>query len=107
MFEVHNQLGPGFTEDIYERAVVYELKCRGIPFAEQRPILVTYKDQPLGNYRLDLVIDEKIILELKAVSSRNDQFKQQLLSYLKATGLRLGLLINFGSIRVEHVRIVN
>jgi GxxExxY protein len=107
MFEVHNQLGPGFTEEIYEKAVVYELRCRGIAYEEQKPILVTYKGQPMGNYRLDLVIDENIILELKAVSSLNDQFKQQLLSYLKATDLRLGLLINFGSVRVEHLRIVN
>jgi GxxExxY protein len=107
MFEVHNQLGPGYTEDIYEKAVVYELKCRGIAYEEQKPILVTYKGQPMGYYRLDLVIDEKIILELKAVSSLNDLFKQQLLSYLKATDLRLGLLINFGSMRVEYLRIVN
>ena len=61
----------------------------------------------MGCYRLDLVVDNKIILELKAVSALQDLFKQQLLSYLKATGLRLGILINFGSNRVESVRMVN
>ena len=61
----------------------------------------------MGCYRLDLVVDNKIILELKAVSALQDLFKQQLLSYLKATGLRLGILINFGSNRVESIRIVN
>jgi len=107
MFEVHNQLGPGFSEEIYERAVVVELKKRNIPFEQQKTISVFYKGEPLGTYRLDLVIDGKIILELKAISSLNDLFKQQLLSYLKATGLRLGILVNFGSQRVEHVRIAN
>lgn len=59
---------------------------------------VTYKGQAVGTYRLDLLVDRKIILELKAVSALNDVFKQQLLSYLKATGLRLGILVNFGTI---------
>lgn len=107
VFEVHNRLGPGFAEDIYEEATVFELETRPIPFERQKTILVVYKGRVVGKHRLDLVIDNKIILELKAVSALNDVFKQQLLSYLKATGLRLGILINFGSKRVEAVRIVN
>ncbi len=106
-FEVHKQLGPGFTEDLYERAFTYELVERGIPFEEQKVIEVPYKGKPLGIYRLDLVVDGAIILELKAVSQLNDLYKQQLLSYLRATGLELGYLINFGNRSVEHVRIIN
>jgi GxxExxY protein len=107
MFEVHNQLGPGFSEDIYEKAVILELKTRKIPFEEQKVIQVCYKGQPLGVYRLDLVIDNKIIVELKAVAEYNEIFKQQLLSYLKATHLKLGLLINFGKKKVESIRVLN
>ena len=106
-FEVHNQLGPGFTEDIYEKAFTVELAAHQIPFEEQKAISIAYKGQFVGNYRLDLVVDNCIILELKAVSELNDLFKHQLLSYLRATGLRLGILINFGSNRIESVRVVN
>jgi GxxExxY protein len=107
VFEIHNQLGPGFTEEIYERALTTELEARGIPFETQKSITITYKGKTLGTYRLDLLVDGKIIIELKAVSSLNDLFKQQLVSYLKATNLRLGILINFGTQRVEYVRIAN
>ncbi len=106
-FEVHNQLGPGFSEEIYEKAMICEFRRNNIPFEQQRPIEVCYKGELLGIYRLDLVVDDKVILELKAVSAINDIHKQQLLSYLKATHLRLGLLINFGSKRVEHQRVIN
>jgi GxxExxY protein len=107
VFEVHNQLGPGFGEEIYQNALVVELAMRKIPFETQKNVNVLYKGKPMGNYRLDLVIENKIILELKAATELNDLFKQQLTSYLKATGMRLGILINFGSRRVEYVRIVN
>lgn len=106
-FEVHNTLGPGFTEEIYEEAMAYEFELRGIPFERQKTIDVFYKGKNLGKYRLDLLVDGKIILELKAVSDMNDLFKQKTLSYLKSTNLRLGILINFGSKRVESQRIVN
>jgi len=106
-FEVHNRLGPGFTEEIYQRALITELDMRKISFETQKYIVVSYREQPIGTYRLDLVIDGKIIIGLKAVANLNDLFKQQLLSYLKATGLRLGILINFGTRRVEYVRIAN
>ena len=107
VFEVHNQLGPGFTEDKYARALMLEFEARKIPFEKQKPIQVLYKGKTIGVYRLDLVVDDKIVLELKATSSLNDLFKQQLLSYLKATDMRLGILINFGARRVEYVRIAN
>ena len=107
VFEVHNQLGPGFTENIYERALIVELDKRGITYEVQKQIEIIYKGQKLGIYRLDLLIEGKIILELKAVVSLNDLFKQQLLSYLRATGMKLGVLINFGAQRVEYFRIAN
>jgi GxxExxY protein len=107
IFEVHNQLGPGFSEEVYQRAVVIEFKKRGISFESQKVIQVVYNGDSIGSYRLDLVVDDKIVLELKAVTALNDTFKQQTLAYLKATGLKLGIPINFGTARVEYVRIVN
>ncbi len=107
VFEVHNALGPGFAERIYEEALVQELVARVIPFTRQGEITVRYKGHVVGTHRLDLVIDEKIVLELKATSALNDAFKQQTLSYLKAADLELGILVNFGTPRVEYVRITN
>ena len=107
MFEVHNQLGPGFTEDIYENAVVHELETRKIHFKKQQIVHIYYKEKLVGDYRLDLVVADEIILELKAVQEILEVHKSQVLSYLKATHLRLGLLINFGSKKVESYRILN
>ena len=107
VFEVHNHLGPGFTEDIYENALAMELELQGIPFERQKQIQVHYKGRFVGLYRLDMVIDEKIILELKAVSALNEIFRAQLDSYLQATGMQLGILINFGTKRVLFDRVPN
>jgi GxxExxY protein len=106
-FDIHNILGPGFSENIYEAAFVKELFIHRIPFGQQTPLEVCYKGEMIGIYRLDLLIDNKIVIELKAVSALNDLFKQQTLSYLKAGNYRLGILINFGSKRLEHIRIPN
>lgn len=107
VYEVHKQLGPGFTEDIYEEALIRELKTRGIKYERQRIIKVKYKGNIVGEYKLDLIIENKVILELKAVSELNEIFRSQLISYLKASGLKLGILINFGTKAVEYERIVN
>ena len=107
VFEVHKTLGPGFGESIYEEALAYELELRGIPFKRQETVTVVYKGRVVGTHRLDLVVDGRIILELKAVSALTDVFKQQVLSYLKATDFRLGILINFGTPSVEYTRIAN
>jgi GxxExxY protein len=107
VYEVHNQLGPGFTENIYETALVQELKTRGIACERQKTVRITYKGKPIGTYRLDLLVEQKIILEIKAVSALTDAFKAQLVAYLKATNLRLGILINFGTPKVTYQRIVN
>jgi len=107
VFEVHNTLGPGFIESVYEEALAHELTLYQIPFERQIEIKVHYKEKLVGTHRLDFVVADKIILELKAVSALTDTFKQQTLSYLKATGLKLGILINFGTAKVEYIRIVN
>ena len=107
VFEVHNQLGPGFTEDIYENALAMELALQGVPFERQKQIQIHYKGKFVGAYRLDMVIDQKIILELKAVAELNEIFRAQLESYLCATELQLGILINFGTKRVGSMRIPN
>lgn len=107
VFEVHNVLGPGYSENIYESALAKEFKEREINYERQRLIEVYYKKEKIGEYRVDMVVEEKIVLELKAVSEINEIFESQLLSYLKATGMKLGILINFGSKKVEFKRIVN
>lgn len=105
VYEVHNQLGPGFPEAIYERALYLELENNGIGYAQQVPVEIFYKNCKLGNFRLDLVVDNRIIVEIKAVNELNDLFRQQLLSYLKATDYQLGILINFGNTKVQSIRI--
>jgi GxxExxY protein len=105
-FEIHNTIGPGFTENIYEESFIVELKKRRLKFEQQKPIQIRYKGVDVGLYKLDLVVEEKVIIELKAVSALNDVFKHQVRSYLKASGLNLGLLINFGAKRLEAVRIL-
>lgn len=104
-FDVHNTLGPGFTENIYEQAMVCEFQARSIAYEQQKVINVFYKGKPIGIYRLDLVIEDQIILELKAVDQITDLHRTQLRSYLKATGLQLGIVLNFSNTRVEHDRV--
>ena len=103
---VHNILGPGYSENIYEEALAKEFRDRKIKYERQKLIEVYYKGERMGEYRLDMVVEGKIILELKAVSELNEIFVSQVISYLKATGLKLGILINFGSKRVNYKRIV-
>jgi GxxExxY protein len=98
--EVHRHLGPGFLEKIYERALVYELSVRGIAMQAQKEIVVPYKDILIPGQQLDLLVAERVVIELKAVAEIAPIHEAQLLSFLKATGLRLGLLINF-NVRVS------
>jgi GxxExxY protein len=93
--EVHRILGPGFLESIYERAMDHELKTSGLLVERQKEILVPYKDIEIPGQRLDLLVGGRLIVELKAVESIAPIHEAQLISYLKATRLRLGLLINF------------
>ncbi|HEY4745502.1 MAG TPA: GxxExxY protein [Desulfuromonadaceae bacterium] len=93
--EVHRNLGPGLLESVYERALCHEFNERGMHYECQKIIPIDYKGTNLGEFRLDLLVEEKIIVELKAVERDEPVFKAQLLSYLKLTGKQLGLLINF------------
>jgi GxxExxY protein len=106
LMEVFNRLGPGFREETYKRALVVELSARGIPYEVEKSILIRYRGDVIDEYHLDLVIDGKIIVELKAVSEIHPRFEAQLLSYLKASGLRLGYLVNFGSDRLFMKRLL-
>ena len=103
--EVHSILGPGFTETVYQTALERELTLRRIPFVAQKRIQVWYKDVLVADYYLDLVVDDKIDVELKAVDQLAPVHVSQVLSYLKASGLKLGLLINFGEARLRFQRI--
>ena len=107
VFEVHSTLGPGFLEGVYEDALSYELDLHDIPFERQKTVTVSYKGRTVSTHRLDLVVGGKILLELKAAVALTDVFRQQTLSYLKSTGLKLGILISFGTRRVNHVRAAN
>jgi len=104
LHDVFNALGPGFRELTYQRAVMKALHVRGIPFETEKMVDIAYAGEVIDRYRLDLVVDGKIILELKAVAELHPRYEAQILSYLRASGLRLGLLVNFGSDRLRIVR---
>lgn len=106
-FEVYNELGPGFPESIYEEAMNRELTRRGINLERQKEVIVYFKNEPLGKFYLDNVANGRVILEYKAVSEIARIHEQQALSYLKATGLELAIVINFGAARVQSSRVVN
>jgi len=93
--EVHRVLGPGFLKSVYEEALVIELGLRSVPFERQKRVAVAYKGHEIGEGRIDLIVDGSLVLELKAVERILPIHKAQVLSYLKTTKCRLGLLINF------------
>jgi GxxExxY protein len=95
LIEVHRWLGPGQLESIYQRAVEKELALRGIPFEAQVPVPARYKGDDMGELVVDVIVDRAIVLELKAVTCVLPVHRAQLMSYLRATGCRLGLLVNF------------
>jgi len=100
-FTVHNTLGSGFLEKVYENTMVIELGKAGLNVVQQAPLQVMYDDSVIGEYFADLMGEEKIILELKAVSHILPVHEVQLVNYLKATETEVGLLINFANKRVE------
>ena len=95
-YEVYNTLGYGFLEKVYENALCAELEHLGLPFAQQVPITVQYRGRAVGEYFADLVVDEVVIVEVKAVPAVLPQQEAQLLNYLKAPGIEVGLVLNFG-----------
>lgn len=106
-FAVHRELGCGFLERVYQDALEYELSARGIPYEREKKIQIMYKGKPLGEpYRADFVCYNKIIVELKAVEKLQGIHRAQVVNYLKATGMKIGLLVNFGEEFADIERIV-
>ena len=95
--EVHKNLGPGLLEKLYENALCIELRKEKIRFEKQKEISVNYKGELIGDFRLDLVVENLVVVELKSVERHDPLFKAQLLSYMKSGKYKLGLLINFNS----------
>jgi len=105
MFEVHNVLGSGFLESIYTKALTIELQLRGVPVERSVPFEVVYRGISIGRYVADLVVDRKVIVETKVAKAIDPVHRAQLLNYLRASGLEVGLVVNFGS-SVQFKRVV-
>jgi GxxExxY protein len=103
---VHKELGPGFLESIYEEAFSIELDRRQIPYQRQLPLRIRYQGVPVGVHRIDLIIDHKVVVELKAVKEIDDAHLATCLSYLKATQLQVGLIINFSEAKTRIRRVM-
>jgi GxxExxY protein len=102
-FKVHKVLGPGLLESVYEECLAYELKKRGIKVERQISLPIVYEDMRLdAGLRLDMLVDGKMILEIKSVEKMNPIYEAQVLTYLKLSGLRLGLLINFNVPAIKY-----
>jgi len=104
--EVHKILGPGFIESIYENALVYEMRQKRLKVEEQKLVPVLYRGIKVGEHRLNLLVENVVIVENKVVKEFNEVHQVQILSYLKATGKRIGLLINFAKMKIEVKRII-
>lgn len=100
--EVHRILGPALLESIYEEALCYELLLRNILFERQKEMDVYYKDKIIKGQRLDLLVNGEVVVEIKSVRKMEDIFTAQILSYLKSTGMKRGLLINFGESKLVN-----
>jgi GxxExxY protein len=104
--EVHNELGCGFLEKVYENALMILLDRENLPAKQQAPVDVCFQGQVVGQYFADILVDNKLILELKTVEAIGNVHKAQVLNYLRATGLKLGLILNFAKPRFEYKRLV-
>ncbi len=105
-FIVSNELGPGFLERVYENALALELQDSGLAVRTQCPIEVRYKGKIVGDYVADLLVEDRVLIELKAVKALLPEHDAQILNYLRATHIKVGLLINFGQPRVQIKRFV-
>ena len=106
IFDVNKVLGYGFLEKVYERALMIELSGRGVSVENQVSLKVSYKGQIVGEYFADLLVEDRVIVEIKAVANLLREHQAQLLNYLKATGIRVGLLVNFTRNKAEIKRMV-
>ncbi|MBI3566988.1 MAG: GxxExxY protein [Gemmatimonadetes bacterium] len=95
-FDVYNELGYGFLENVYQRALPVALAARGIRLEREVPMRISFRGESVGDYRADLIVDGRVVVEIKAVERLVSAHEAQLLNYLRATGLRVGLILNFG-----------
>ncbi len=103
-FEVINELGAGFLESVYEKALLLALRQKGLSAVAQHPVKVIFRGQCVGDFYADLFVEEKVIVELKAVKAISPEHQAQIINYLNATGIEVGLLINFGNPKLEFKR---
>ena len=103
-FDVSNELGAGFLESVYEKALLIALHQKGLKAIAQFPIEVLFREQSVGQFYADILVENTIIVEVKSVSSLAPEHKAQLINYLKATGIEIGLLVNFGNPKLEYRR---
>ena len=102
---VHRVLGPGYLESVYQEALCVELRANGIPFEREKPVAILYRDEPVGEHRLDLLVAGKVVVELKAVKALEDIFFATVRSYMKAIGTDSGLLLNFATMPLTIKRV--
>ena len=103
-YKVHSKLGFGFLESVYQNALLIELEKAGLKAKKEAPVKVFYEERIVGDYIADIIVEDKVILELKSIKDLHPAHEAQLTNYLKATGVEVGLLINFGSDRVDVKR---
>ena len=101
---VHRVFGPGFLESVYKNALAIELRKRGLPFEREKRITIRYEGETIGDFSADFLVDGAVIAEVKAIRAVNSEHEKQLVHYLTATGIDIGLLLNFGSPRLEFRR---
>lgn len=104
-FQVSNELGAGFLENVYQNALLIALREKGMNAIAQYPFSVTFHNEPVGNYYADFLVDDSVIVEIKAVSILGPEHQAQVINYLKATGIEVGLLVNFGRPKLEYKRL--
>ncbi|MCK5426277.1 MAG: GxxExxY protein [Thermodesulfovibrionia bacterium] len=95
-YNVYDELGNGFLESVYEKSLMIELENIGLQAVAQKSLNVYYKNQLVGEFKADIIVEDKIIIEIKAVNTLTTQHEAQLINYLKATGIKVGLIVNFG-----------
>ena len=105
--KIHGQLGPGFPKDIYENFMLYEFKKNNINYSDQPVVKVKYEGVELGNQKADMVVEDKVVVELKSESCIEELFKNQMLSYLNISGKPAGVILNFGREELEIKRMEN
>jgi len=104
-FEVSNELGAGFLESVYQNALVVALKQKGLEVQTQVPLTVRFRDVEVGQFFADILVEDKVIVELKAIETLAPEHQAQVINYLKASAIEVGLLVNFGRPRIEFKRL--